>query len=151
MKGSVLNALVGYVPGPKDTPYEGGRCALPQSCIILHITCTASMDASRRALSLHEYHAPSIVCLLHVCSVCRYKIDIDLDPQYPFVPPRMRFLTPVCYTFLQPLCWKCVQAMQTHRRPAMSCVLKWCVRIHPSCRSGTPTLAVQTGRFAWMC
>ncbi len=25
LRGSGLNKLVGFVPGPKDTPYEGGR------------------------------------------------------------------------------------------------------------------------------
>ncbi|KAF5843812.1 ubiquitin conjugating enzyme [Dunaliella salina] len=49
LRGSGLNKLVGYVPGPKDTPYEGGR----------------------------------------------YEVDINLDEQYPFVPPKMRFVTKV--------------------------------------------------------
>eukprot|EP00983_Pelagomonas_calceolata_P133775 1161995-Pelagomonas_calceolata.AAC.5 len=49
LRGIGLNKLVGYVPGPKDTPYEGGR----------------------------------------------YEVDIDLDEQYPFVPPKMRFVTKV--------------------------------------------------------
>lgn len=25
LRGTALNALVGYVSGPKDTPYDGGR------------------------------------------------------------------------------------------------------------------------------
>lgn len=44
-----LQRLVGSVPGPKDTPYDGGI----------------------------------------------FKVDIQLDDQYPFVPPKMRFVTRV--------------------------------------------------------
>lgn len=46
---SNLQKLTGYVPGPKDTPYEGGL----------------------------------------------YVIDISLEDSYPFVPPKMRFVTKV--------------------------------------------------------
>ncbi|KAL6751694.1 ubiquitin conjugating enzyme [Haematococcus lacustris] len=49
LKSGSLQKLTGWVPGPKDTPYEGGE----------------------------------------------YEVDIDLDDQYPFVPPRMRFVTKV--------------------------------------------------------
>lgn len=47
--GGNLQKLRGSVPGPKDTPYDGGL----------------------------------------------FIVDIDLDNQYPFVPPKMRFLTKV--------------------------------------------------------
>lgn len=47
--GGSLQRLVGSVPGPKDTPYDGGV----------------------------------------------FKVDIQLDDQYPFAPPKMRFLTRV--------------------------------------------------------
>lgn len=49
MKDNNLQKLVGYVPGPKDTPYEGGL----------------------------------------------FVVDIDMDNQYPFVPPKMKFVTKV--------------------------------------------------------
>jgi ubiquitin-conjugating enzyme (huntingtin interacting protein 2) len=49
MKDNNLQRLTGYVPGPKDTPYEGGL----------------------------------------------FVVDIDMDNQYPFVPPKMRFVTKV--------------------------------------------------------
>lgn len=45
--GSDIANLIGRVPGPKDTPYEGGL----------------------------------------------YEIEIHLADQYPFVPPKMRFIT----------------------------------------------------------
>ena len=44
-----LQHLIGSVPGPKDTPYEGGV----------------------------------------------FRVDIQLDAQYPFAPPKMRFMTRV--------------------------------------------------------
>jgi ubiquitin-protein ligase len=44
-----LLRLIGCVPGPKDTPYEGGV----------------------------------------------FKVDIQLDAQYPFAPPKMKFMTRV--------------------------------------------------------
>lgn len=44
-----LQHLIGCVPGPKDTPYEGGV----------------------------------------------FRVDIQLDAQYPFAPPKMRFMTRV--------------------------------------------------------
>lgn len=44
-----LQKLLGSVPGPKDTPYEGGV----------------------------------------------FKVDIQLDSQYPFAPPKMKFITRV--------------------------------------------------------
>jgi ubiquitin-conjugating enzyme (huntingtin interacting protein 2) len=44
-----LLQLIGCVPGPKDTPYEGGV----------------------------------------------FKVDIQLDAQYPFAPPKMKFMTRV--------------------------------------------------------
>ncbi|GBF88649.1 ubiquitin-conjugating enzyme E2 [Raphidocelis subcapitata] len=44
-----LQRLIGSVPGPKDTPYDGGL----------------------------------------------FKVDIQLDEQYPFAPPKMRFTTRV--------------------------------------------------------
>jgi ubiquitin-protein ligase len=44
-----LQHLIGSVPGPKDTPYEGGV----------------------------------------------FRVDIQLDAQYPFAPPKMRFITRV--------------------------------------------------------
>jgi len=44
-----LQRLIGRVPGPKDTPYDGGL----------------------------------------------FEVDIQLDDQYPFVPPKMKFLTRV--------------------------------------------------------
>lgn len=44
-----LQHLIGSVPGPKDTPYEGGL----------------------------------------------FRVDIQLDAQYPFAPPKMRFMTRV--------------------------------------------------------
>lgn len=47
--GDNLQKLRGCVPGPKDTPYEGGL----------------------------------------------FDVDIQLDNQYPFVPPKMRFITKV--------------------------------------------------------
>lgn len=49
VKDNNLQHLVGFVPGPKDTVYEGGH----------------------------------------------FQIDIQLDDQYPFVPPKMRFVTKV--------------------------------------------------------
>jgi len=49
IKDNSLQKLIGFVPGPKDTPYEGGI----------------------------------------------YQVDIDLGDQYPFVPPKMRFVTKV--------------------------------------------------------
>jgi ubiquitin-conjugating enzyme (huntingtin interacting protein 2) len=49
VKDSNLQHLIGLVPGPKDTPYDGGI----------------------------------------------FTIDIVLDNQYPFVPPKMKFLTKV--------------------------------------------------------
>lgn len=49
VKDNSLQKLIGFVPGPKDTVYEGGL----------------------------------------------YQIDIQLDDQYPFVPPKMRFVTKV--------------------------------------------------------
>jgi ubiquitin-protein ligase len=47
--GDNLQHLIGSVPGPKDTPYEGGL----------------------------------------------FRVDIQLDAQYPFAPPKMRFMTRV--------------------------------------------------------
>ena len=47
--GDNLQTLTGAVPGPKDTPYDGGL----------------------------------------------FRVAIELDDQYPFVPPRMRFMTRV--------------------------------------------------------
>jgi hypothetical protein len=47
--GDNLQTLTGAVPGPKDTPYDGGL----------------------------------------------FRVAIELDDQYPFVPPRMRFKTRV--------------------------------------------------------
>eukprot|EP00877_Chromochloris_zofingiensis_P004960 jgi/Chrzof1/14465/Cz09g03280.t1 len=47
--GDNLQKLLGRVPGPKDTPYDGGV----------------------------------------------FKVDIELDDQYPFVPPKMKFITRV--------------------------------------------------------
>lgn len=49
VQGNNLQHLIGHVPGPKDTPYEGGL----------------------------------------------YAIDIVLDNSYPFVPPKMKFITKV--------------------------------------------------------
>lgn len=49
LKGNSLQSLVGFVPGPKDTPYDGGV----------------------------------------------FMVDIQLDDQYPFVPPKMKFVTRV--------------------------------------------------------
>eukprot|EP00798_Chlamydomonas_sp_ICE-L_P015782 gene15782-21905_t len=49
IKDNNLQKLTGYVPGPKDTPYEGGL----------------------------------------------YQVDIDLEDSYPFMPPKMRFVTRV--------------------------------------------------------
>ncbi|KAG2424579.1 hypothetical protein HXX76_014459 [Chlamydomonas incerta] len=49
LKNNSLQHLTGYVPGPKDTPYEGGLFA----------------------------------------------VEINLDNGYPFVPPKMRFITKV--------------------------------------------------------
>ncbi|GFR51947.1 hypothetical protein Agub_g14469 [Astrephomene gubernaculifera] len=49
LKGTSLQQLVGYVPGPKDTPYEGGL----------------------------------------------FVVDITLENSYPFVPPKMKFVTKV--------------------------------------------------------
>ncbi|GIM02510.1 hypothetical protein Vretimale_7392, partial [Volvox reticuliferus] len=49
LKNNSLQHLIGYVPGPKDTPYEGGL----------------------------------------------FKVDIKLDSSYPFLPPKMTFLTKV--------------------------------------------------------
>ncbi len=50
LKGNSLQHLIGYVEGPKDTPYEGGL----------------------------------------------FVVDIHLEDSYPFVPPKMRFVTKVC-------------------------------------------------------
>lgn len=47
--GDNLQHLIGSVPGPKDTPYDGGL----------------------------------------------FRVDIQLDAQYPFAPPKMRFMTRV--------------------------------------------------------
>uniref|UniRef100_A0A7S0RIG9 E2 ubiquitin-conjugating enzyme n=1 Tax=Chlamydomonas leiostraca TaxID=1034604 RepID=A0A7S0RIG9_9CHLO len=49
LRGGSLQHLRGWVPGPKDTAYDGGL----------------------------------------------YEVDIDLGDQYPFVPPKMRFVTKV--------------------------------------------------------
>ncbi len=48
-KQNSMQYLLGCLPGPKDTPYDGGI----------------------------------------------YYVDIELDDQYPFVPPKMRFITKV--------------------------------------------------------
>lgn len=47
--GTNIQRLLGFVPGPKDTPYDGGL----------------------------------------------FMVDITLDDQYPFVPPKMKFITKV--------------------------------------------------------
>ncbi len=47
LRGTDLALLTGWVPGPRDTPYDGGQ----------------------------------------------YEIAIELPDQYPFVPPKMRFVT----------------------------------------------------------
>ncbi|GLI63449.1 hypothetical protein VaNZ11_006421 [Volvox africanus] len=49
LKSNSLQHFIGYVPGPKDTPYEGGL----------------------------------------------FKVDIKLESSYPFVPPKMTFLSKV--------------------------------------------------------
>lgn len=49
LQGNSLQRLIGFVPGPRDTPYEGGL----------------------------------------------FLVDIELGDQYPFVAPKMRFITKV--------------------------------------------------------
>lgn len=63
LRGNTLRELVGWVPGPKDTPYEGGRyeiqarCSLGGTCRSRQRTCSQPRTHTRAHMRPGHIHA----------------------------------------------------------------------------------------------
>jgi ubiquitin-protein ligase len=118
--GDNLQRLVGSVPGPKDTPYDGGLFKVRAACCGLRRRrrrqwwgrvcreggvgapprrrrrrqgCVRRAGAPRRRTPV-----PPTLVNPRPSPTSRplpAQVDIQLDDQYPFVPPKMRFVTRV--------------------------------------------------------